>query len=141
MAARRLGRKRGVGFYEYDATGHRVRPGPGFGRRGGKHVPLQAAAIATRIRLALANEAYWALGDGVAPADRIDLALKLGAAHPQGPIEWATARGIDRVHEELRALEASAGAVFAPAPALVDAAARSLNVVVATRSGRAARWN
>jgi 3-hydroxybutyryl-CoA dehydrogenase len=124
VAARRLGRKRGVGFYEYDATGHRVRPGPGFGRRGGKHVPLQPSAIATRVRLALANEAYWALGDGVAQADRIDLALKLGAAHPQGPIEWATARGVDRVHEELRALEATGGECFAPAPALVDAAAR-----------------
>ena len=42
VAARRLGRKTGVGFYEYDASGHRVRPGPGFGRRGGKHVPLAA---------------------------------------------------------------------------------------------------
>ena len=124
VAARRLGRKRGVGFYEYDATGHRVRPGPGFGRRGGKHVPLPPSAIATRIRLALANEAYWALGDGVAPADRIDLALRLGAAHPQGPIEWARARGLDRVHEELRALQASGGESFAPAPALVEAARR-----------------
>ena len=123
VAARRLGRKRGVGFYEYDATGHRVRPGPGFGRRGGKHVPLPPSAIATRIRLALANEAYWALGDGVASADRIDLALRLGAAHPQGPIEWARARGVDQVIDELLALQASDGESFVPAPALVEAAA------------------
>ena len=108
---------------QYDATGHRVRPGPGFGRRGGKHVPLPPSAIATRIRLALANEAYWALGDGVASADRIDLALRLGAAHPQGPIEWARARGVDQVIDELLALQASDGESFVPAPALLEAAA------------------
>ena len=78
------------------AAGRQARPAPG--RRRSRR----------RVRLALANEAYWALGDGVAAADRIDLALRLGAAHPQGPIEWATARGVDRVREELRALEAAA---------------------------------
>ena len=40
VGARRLGRKSGVGFYEYDGAGHMIRPGPGFGRRGGRHVPL-----------------------------------------------------------------------------------------------------
>ena len=94
VAARRLGRKRGVGFYEYDAGGHLVRPGPGFGRRGGKHVALPPSAIADRIRLSLANEAFHAIGDGVAPADRIDVALCMGAAHPQGPVAWATDRGL-----------------------------------------------
>jgi 3-hydroxybutyryl-CoA dehydrogenase len=123
VAARRLGRKRGVGFYEYDASGHRVRPGPGFGRRGGKHVPQRPEAIANRVRLALANEAYFALGDGVATADRIDLALRLGASHPQGPLEWAVAQGLDAVHAELQALEALEGERFAPAPALVEAVA------------------
>jgi 3-hydroxybutyryl-CoA dehydrogenase len=122
VAARRLGRKRGVGFYEYDASGHRVRPGPGFGRRGGKHVPRPPSEIADRVRLALANEAYWALGDGVATADRIDVALRLGAAHPQGPIEWAVARGLGEAHARLLALQAAEGDRFAPAPALTQAA-------------------
>ena len=123
VAARRLGRKRGVGFYEYDASGHRVRPGPGFGRRGGKHMPQRPEAIESRVRLALANEAYFALGDGVATADRIDLALRLGAAHPQGPLEWAVAKGLDTVLDELRSLQAAVGERFTPAPALVEAAA------------------
>ena len=123
VAARRLGRKRGVGFYEYDAGGHLVRPGPGFGRRGGKHVALPPATIATRVRLSLANEAFHAIGDGVAPADRIDVALRLGAAHPQGPVEWATARGLDRVEAELSVLATAEGPRYAPAPALREAVA------------------
>ena len=127
VAARRLGRKRGVGFYEYDAGGHLVRPGPGFGRRGGKHVALPPATIADRVRLSLANEAFHAIGDGVAPADRIDVALRLGAAHPQGPVEWATARGLDRVEAELSGLAAAEGPRYAPAPALRDAVGERLN--------------
>ena len=47
----------------------------------------------------------------------------LGAAHPQGPLEWAIAQGLDAVHAELKALEAAEGEQFAPAPALVEAAA------------------
>ena len=65
-------------------------------------MPQRPEAIASRVRLALANEAYFALGDGVATADRIDLALRLGAAHPQGPLEWAIAQGLDAVHAELQ---------------------------------------
>jgi 3-hydroxybutyryl-CoA dehydrogenase len=118
VAARRLGRKTGVGFYEYDRAGHQIRPGPGFGRRGGRHVPLPSAALSERVRLALANEAYFALGDGVATAERIDTALRLAAAHPEGPVEWAQARGRDRVRDELLALVATEGERFAPAPAL-----------------------
>ena len=125
VAARRLGRKRGVGFYEYDAGGHLVRPGPGFGRRGGKHVALSPSAIADRIRLSLANEAFHAIGDGVAPAERIDVALCMGAAHPQGPVAWATDRGLGRVEAELLDLVAVDGPRYAPAPALAAAALRT----------------
>ena len=43
-----------------------------------------ASAIAERITLAIVNEAYRALGEGVATVADIDLALRLGAGHPMG---------------------------------------------------------
>jgi 3-hydroxybutyryl-CoA dehydrogenase len=119
VTARRLGRKTGVGFYEYDGQGRLIRPGPGFARRGGRRVPLARPAIADRVRLAVANEAYFAIGDGVATGDQVDLGLRLGAGYPEGPVEWARARGLAAVRDELRALSELEGERFAPAPALV----------------------
>lgn len=122
VASGRLGRKTGSGFYAYDRPGARPRPMTEFDvpRRG--PTALGPAAIVDRIRLALANEAFFAIGEGVANEDRIDLALRLGAAHPAGPIAWARSRGLREVVEELSALHRVLGARFAPAPALVQAA-------------------
>jgi 3-hydroxybutyryl-CoA dehydrogenase len=79
----RLGRKTGGGFYDYED-----------GRRGSVALDFAAAptniaasAIAERILLAVVNEASRALEDGVASKSDIDLALRLGAAHPLGPFE------------------------------------------------------
>ena len=68
-------------------------------RAGASSVPtgpaptLDAGAIAGRIMLAIVNEAYRAAGDGVATPADIDLAMRLGANHPSGPFERATALG------------------------------------------------
>jgi 3-hydroxybutyryl-CoA dehydrogenase len=101
---------------EYDGAGRRVRAGQGSA--GGRPARAAAAGLARRrVRPPIA-EAYFALGDGVATAERIDAALRLGAAHPQGPIEWARARGEATVRDALLALAATEGERFAPAPAL-----------------------
>ena len=88
VEAGRLGRKTGSGFYTYDA-GVAVEPAasesldPGIRDR-----------IVERIEVAIANEAYRARDDGVAPADDIDRAMRLGAGHPLGPFErWAERGG------------------------------------------------
>ncbi len=136
-----LGRKRGLGFYEYDARGHPVGPAPGFGARAGgcaaagraATAPLPAEAIVARIRLALANEAFFAMGEGVADAAEIDLALRLGAAHPQGPVEWARGRGPERVARELEGLRASLGDRWDLAPLLREEARPGRQAV--SRSG------
>ncbi|HEX5014717.1 MAG TPA: 3-hydroxyacyl-CoA dehydrogenase NAD-binding domain-containing protein [Candidatus Limnocylindrales bacterium] len=78
----RLGRKSGRGFYRYDG-----------GSRAGVDVDSDAtsgsaaATIASAIELAVIAEAWRALGDGIATADDIDLAIRLGTGHRIGPFE------------------------------------------------------
>ncbi len=117
VAAGRLGRKTGNGFYRYDGgTPERA------AIDGIDQVDTVDPALVERIGLAIANEAYRALGDGVATADAIDLALRLGAGHPVGPFEWVErAGGPEALLERLRA-HTGAGLRFEPAPALVEAA-------------------
>jgi 3-hydroxybutyryl-CoA dehydrogenase len=90
VAAGRLGRSTGAGFYVYaDGTRGAVWPvfagaGPGLDEAG-----LDGAAIASRILAAIDAEARLAVVEGVATEADIDLALRLGAGHPQGPFERA----------------------------------------------------
>ena len=50
-----------------------------------------------RIVCCLINEATSALSGGVASAEDIDLAMKLGTNYPYGPLEWADQIGLDTV--------------------------------------------
>jgi 3-hydroxybutyryl-CoA dehydrogenase len=80
-----LGRKAGQGFYRYD-DGKRLseseRPGVSVSA---EH--LTPAQIRERIHQAVTAEARFAVDEGVATPDVIDLALRLGAGHPHGPFE------------------------------------------------------
>jgi 3-hydroxyacyl-CoA dehydrogenase len=114
-----LGRKTGSGFYEYDDTGRR-RP-----RRrppGGDISEFGMGSATERILLGIVNEAYRALGDGVASEADIDTALKLGAGHPLGPFERAARLGGPAlVVNALNRLSAAYGPAFEPAPRLLEA--------------------
>lgn len=123
VAAGRLGRKTGSGFYRYGAGGpangemdRRAGGGQPFGE------PLKDSDIVQRIELAIINEAYHAVGDGVCSPEDADIALKLGAAHPYGPFERAGMLGLRNVVEALARLAASgepeARGRFTVAPAL-----------------------
>ena len=113
-----LGRKTGAGFYAYGPDGAPTGPAPGHGWEVDPAEGADPAAIVERIELAVVNEAYRALGDGVAPAADIDLAMRLGASHPMGPFERAEARGgRGAVLVSLGRL-AGEGPRFDPAPAL-----------------------
>jgi 3-hydroxybutyryl-CoA dehydrogenase len=92
VAEGRLGRKTGRGFYVYD-DGSRGAIDPEFA---GGSSSLELAAIRARILAAIDAEAHAALDDGVASAESIDLAMRLGAGHPAGPFERATPPTIDR---------------------------------------------
>ncbi len=94
----------------------------GLGRR-----PLwiadSPALIVPRVIAMLANEAAFAAGEGVADAATIDLALRLGANHPIGPLARAEALGYARVVALLDHLRAELGEErYRVAPALRRAA-------------------
>lgn len=121
VTAGQLGRKTGTGFYAYDETGRSTGPAPEFTRPDDPADHLTAAEIVERVTLAIVNEAYRAVADGVASATDIDLAMRLGAAHPGGPFERATELGGPvAVREALRSY-ATNGPRFDPAPALISA--------------------
>jgi 3-hydroxybutyryl-CoA dehydrogenase len=78
----RLGRKTGVGFYRYE---HGQATGPAQAATGTTAGAVAAGpdAIRARIRTALVQEAHIALDEGLASANDVDLALRLGAGHPR----------------------------------------------------------
>jgi 3-hydroxybutyryl-CoA dehydrogenase len=121
VADGRLGRKTDRGFYAYDDAGRIAGPTPESARPGDPDGRLTDARIVHRITLAIVNEAFRALGDGVASEDDIDLAMRLGASHPSGPFQRATELGGPAaVLAELRVMSGE-GPRFDPAPALLAA--------------------
>jgi 3-hydroxybutyryl-CoA dehydrogenase len=117
-----LGRKTGRGFYRYDDAGGMG--GPSAVEEDARTHPGErgeAARIVERIVLAIVNEAFIALGEDLAGADDIDLAMRLGAGHPVGPIERVgSLGGRAAVVGRLATLAAELGSRFDPAPALLD---------------------
>ena len=135
VAAGRLGRKTGEGFYRYGPDGQAIGPAsePHIASAGlpdddradfataAEPASSPATAIAERITLAIVNEAYRALGEGVATVADIDLALRLGAGHPVGPFERADEPGRPGGRPRRAAALRARRAPFEPAPALVAA--------------------
>jgi 3-hydroxybutyryl-CoA dehydrogenase len=127
VADGRLGRKAGAGFYRYAPDGSREGLAPlphGAAEAGSGLGPselpdrLHGDAIAERIELLIVNEAYHAVAEDVAAPADVDRAMRLGAGHPAGPFERASALGLRRVVERLVALERQHGERFRVAPAL-----------------------
>ncbi len=103
VAAGRLGRKSGGGFYEYE-DGRRIETGLDPGRQ-----PADQQAILERIVAQLVNEATFAVEEGVAQPADVDTAMRLGLNHPRGPFEWRRELGAGRLVEVLEGLAGSLG--------------------------------
>ena len=62
-----------------------------------------------RILSLIINEAARSLEEGVASAEEIDIALRLGVNYPQGPLRWADQIGLDDVLAVLEGLQRETG--------------------------------
>ena len=78
------------------------------------------AFIVNRILLPMINEAVYALYEGVGSVEAIDVAMRLGAHHPMGPLELADFIGLDTCLAVMHVLyEGLSDSKYRPCPLLV----------------------
>ncbi len=77
--------------------------------------------ISNRILMPMINEAAYSLFEGVAGVEAIDTVMRLGMAHPMGPLQLADFIGLDVCLSILRVLHEGFGnPKYAPCPLLVN---------------------
>ena len=77
--------------------------------------------VANRILMPMINEAIISLQEGVAGVEEIDTVMKLGMAHPMGPLQLADFIGLDVCLSIMRVLQEGLGnPKYAPCPLLVN---------------------
>ena len=93
------------------------------GTRMGKEVVVikeSPGFVTSRINALIGNEAFYMMQEGVASAQDIDKALKLGLNHPMGPFELVDLVGLHTRLHILEYLHKTLGEKFRPAPLLVQ---------------------
>ncbi len=75
--------------------------------------------VTSRMNCIIGNEAMNMLMEGVASAEDIDKAIKLGLNHPMGPLEMADLVGLDSRLRNMEYLYYSLGEKYRPSPLLV----------------------
>ena len=77
--------------------------------------------VANKILMPMINEAIITLHEGVAGVEEIDTVMKLGMAHPMGPLQLADFIGLDVCLAILKVLQDGFGdSKYAPCPLLVN---------------------
>ena len=77
--------------------------------------------VANRILMPMINEAITTLFEGVAGVEEIDTVMKLGMAHPMGPLQLADFIGLDTCLSILKVLHDGFGnPKYAPCPLLIN---------------------
>jgi len=125
LAAGRLGRKNGRGFYRHE--GRTRKPDRSVrGLLGLPQVrrPQLVDTLSERMVLAMINEASRCVEEGiVAGPEQVDLAMVFGAGFPPhrgGVLRHADATGLQATLDRLRALRAERGPRFEPSALLVE---------------------
>ena len=88
-------------------------------------VPIEAndypGFVANRILVPMLNEAIYTLHEGIAGVEEIDTVMKLGMAHPMGPLQLADFVGLDVCLSICYVLyEGFGNPKYAPCPLLVN---------------------
>ena len=77
--------------------------------------------IANRILMPMINEAVYAFSEGISDAETIDTIMKLGMAHPMGPLQLADYIGLDVCKNILTIMhEGFNDTKYAPCPLLIE---------------------
>jgi len=113
VAQGNLGRKTGKGFYDWS------KGRPSISKE------LAESYDASNFLVIAINEAAWIVVDEVAEVKDVDIAMKLGAAWPKGPLELADEMGIGEVIKKLESLfSEKEEEIYKPCPLLKEYADR-----------------
>ncbi len=123
-----LGRKGGRGFYEYGDGPYRAADpdldidAPTLDPVDLAKIDPAAEAILPRLFTQIANEAAFALEEGIGSPSDMDIAMRLGFNWPRGPLELTELIGAKRAVRLLAELQAEHGDAYRPAPRLAATA-------------------
>ena len=79
----------------------------------------EAGMVTARILAMVVNEACRAVREGVSVPEEVDTAMRLGAAYPAGPFEWAKRIGPERIVRLLGVLSEKAS-LYTPCPDMLE---------------------
>ena len=106
----------------YETSEETLKTAMEWGKKLGKEVIVvnEAPAFAVnRILCPMLNEAFFALGEGIASAEDIDKGMVLGCNHPIGPLALSDLVGNETLLRVMEGLHKELGDKYRPAPLLV----------------------